>query len=373
MSCSPVTSPAPANAAQHLLHLAAAAGAALQIVAIDLDADVGADAGDQLVHAHLDRLAERRPHARAPGRDSFAHLLGQLRLRARLLPLLARLEREEEVRQLDAHRVGGDLRGARAASRCARSRPGTPPAAASRCGRSSATASSTEMPGQPHGGADDGALAQLGQELAAHARGQQRRAGHQRQRRPAATGRATPQRQVQAPARRAGAPAAPATAPAPRPACGRNRLASTGVSVSARISEPSSAKISVSAIGLNSFPSTPSSVRMGRKTIRMMPTPNATGRATSSGAPAASRRALRSVSARPSSRWRCGQAAHGVLHHHHRAVHDEAEVDRAQAQQAGGDARLQHQVAGEEHRERNRHRHDQPGPQVAEEGEAGWR
>ena len=38
---------------------------------------------------------------------------------------------------------------------------------------------------QAHRGADDGALAQLGQELAAHARGEKCRAGQQRQRRPA--------------------------------------------------------------------------------------------------------------------------------------------------------------------------------------------
>ena len=62
------------------------------------------------------------------------------------------------------------------------------------------------------------------------------------------------------------------------------------------------------------------------------------------------------------------QPPHGVFHHHHRAIHDEAEVHRAQTQQAGGDARLQHEVAREEHRKRNRHRHNQSGPQVAQEG-----
>ena len=62
---------------------------------------------------------------------------------------------------------------------------------------------------------------------------------------------------------------------------GNAMLASTGTTVSERISEPSNANIIVSAIGRKSFPSMPSSVRMGRKTIMMMPTPNATGRATS--------------------------------------------------------------------------------------------
>ena len=63
------------------------------------------------------------------------------------------------------------------------------------------------------------------------------------------------------------------------------------------------------------------------------------------------------------------QPAHGVLHHHHRAVHDQPEVHRAQAQQAGRDARLQHQVAREQHRERNGRRHHQARPQVAQERE----
>ena len=47
-------------------------------------------------------------------------------------------------------------------------------------------------------------------------------------------------------------------------ACGSSRLASTGISVSDRISEPTSTKITVSAIGRNILPSTPSSVRIGR-------------------------------------------------------------------------------------------------------------
>jgi hypothetical protein len=36
----------------------------VEVVAEELDADVGAHAGDHLVDAHLDRLREDRPHAR---------------------------------------------------------------------------------------------------------------------------------------------------------------------------------------------------------------------------------------------------------------------------------------------------------------------
>ncbi len=52
-----------------------------------------------------------------------------------------------------------------------------------------------------------------------------------------------------------------------RPAAAGRRSASdasTGMSVSDRITEPTSAKITVSAIGRNIFPSTPSSARIGR-------------------------------------------------------------------------------------------------------------
>ena len=45
---------------------------------------------------------------------------------------------------------------------------------------------------------------------------------------------------------------------------GRARAASAGMNVIDRISEPASANSTVRAIGRNSFPSTPSRVRMGR-------------------------------------------------------------------------------------------------------------
>ena len=61
--------------------------------------------------------------------------------------------------------------------------------------------------------------------------------------------------------------------------------------------------------------------------------------------------------------------AHAVFDHHDRAIDDHAEVDRAQAQQAGGDAELQHAAEGEQHRQRNRDGNDHRSAQVAEEGE----
>ena len=46
-------------------------------------------------------------------------------------------------------------------------------------------------------------------------------------------------------------------------------------------SAPTIAKIKVHAIGRNIFPSIPSSVRIGRKTIMIIPIPNRMGRMTS--------------------------------------------------------------------------------------------
>ena len=63
------------------------------------------------------------------------------------------------------------------------------------------------------------------------------------------------------------------------------------------------------------------------------------------------------------------EATDGVLDHHHRAVHDNAKVNRSETEQAGSDTGLKHQIAREEHRERNRQSHDESGPQVAEEKE----
>ena len=64
---------------------------------------------------------------------------------------------------------------------------------------------------------------------------------------------------------------------------------------------------------------------------------------------------------------RMGQAADAVLDDDHGAVHDQPEIDRAQAHQAAGDAVGQHQVSGEEHGERNRRGDDQSGSQVSQQ------
>ena len=54
------------------------------------------------------------------------------------------------------------------------------------------------------------------------------------------------------------------------------------------------------------------------------------------------------------------------LHHHDRAIHQDAEVDRPQREQVGGNIGQVHQDKGDQQRERNRDRHQQrasPAPQ----------
>ncbi len=64
---------------------------------------------------------------------------------------------------------------------------------------------------------------------------------------------------------------------------------------------------------------------------------------------------------------RVGQAADGVLDDHHRAVDDNAEVQRAEAHQVGADFVGEHAGEGEQHRQGNHHRGDQRRPDIAQE------
>ena len=67
---------------------------------------------------------------------------------------------------------------------------------------------------------------------------------------------------------------------------------------------------------------------------------------------------------------RMRESAHAVLHDHHRAVDDDAEVQRAQAHQVRADLLVVHHAGeGEQHRQRNDQRGDQGRADVAEEQE----
>ena len=85
--------------------------------------------------------------------------------------------------------------------------------------------------------------------------------------------------------------------------------------------------MTVSAIGRNSFPSTPSSVRIGRYTSTMMSSPKSVGLRTSTDASLTTSSTLVARALEPEPPLR-------VLDQDDRAVDDEAEVDRAERHQA---------------------------------------
>ena len=95
----------------------------------------------------------------------------------------------------------------------------------------------------------------------------------------------------------------------------------------------------------------------------MISSPNIVGLRTSMAASRTTSSRLRSLA------FAMRQVPDHVLDHDHGAIDDQAEVERPQAQQAAGDAELQHAGEGEQHRQRNGQGDDQPGPQVAEEDE----
>ena len=68
-------------------------------------------------------------------------------------------------------------------------------------------------------------------------------------------------------------------------------------------------------------------------------------------------------------RLRMSQAAHAVLHDHHRPVDDDAEVQGAEAHQVGADLVADHAGEGEQHGQRNHRCRDQGRSDVAEEQE----
>ncbi len=63
------------------------------------------------------------------------------------------------------------------------------------------------------------------------------------------------------------------------------------------------------------------------------------------------------------------QPANGILHDHHGAIDDDAEVERTQTHQVGADPIRGHAAEGEEHRQRDHQRGDQRRAQIAEEDE----
>ena len=84
----------------------------IQVITKDLDAQVRAHAGNQLIKSQLDRLRDFVVVAHKFIQSLF-HLLNEFALgQVRFRPLIARLEHHVTVGNIRWHRVGGDLRGA---------------------------------------------------------------------------------------------------------------------------------------------------------------------------------------------------------------------------------------------------------------------
>ena len=144
---------------------------------------------------------------------------------------------------------------------------------------------------------------------------------------------------------------------------GSSRLARTGISVIDRIIEPARAQMTVSAIGRNSLPFDPFQ-RQDRQIddhddefaeeCRLADLDRGFADHLELGL-------ARQIA--------MGDVADAVLDHDYGAVHDHAEVDSAQAEQARRDAETQHAGEGEQHRQRDGQGDDARGPQVAQEEE----
>ena len=80
-------------------------------------------------------------------------------------------------------------------------------------------------------------------------------------------------------------------------------------------------------------------------------------------------RAFRSGEAAPERVLPLAEMAHDVFHHHHCAVDDEAEINRAEAHQVSAEPPLDHAGHGEKHRERDDERDDECRAPVAEQRE----
>ena len=93
---------------ENLLELVAQTPQLVEVVTYDLDPYIGADPGDHLVDAHLDWLGEYH----IEGRQIVQHLLHdahELWLGSCTGPCMPWMQRDEDVRQLDSHRIGRHL------------------------------------------------------------------------------------------------------------------------------------------------------------------------------------------------------------------------------------------------------------------------
>ncbi len=262
--CSTRTSAAPGIVSQHSRRRAPPTGSiCVEVVAEDLDGDVAAHAGDQLVEAHLDRLRELVGVA-GDGRQRLldARDVRPPSSRAGSGHSGARLQDDERVRDVRRHRIGRHLGGAGARederdlreARHARARASSCIAVDLREADARDADACTTMSSSLSVGTNS--CPRRAEQHQA-----QREGRHARRRRPA-RGRRSAQRRASARRARFAPRTSDVLALATRPRMNSATIA--GTKVSERTNAATSAKITVSAIGWNILPSTPVRERIGR-------------------------------------------------------------------------------------------------------------
>ena len=117
MTCSTLTSALPGSALSIASISLPLGSQHVEVVAEQLDGQVGPAAGDHLVDPHLDRLRDTPAAGPACRADASRSASVSSACVSAFFHCVARLERDEHVGQLDAHRVGGDLGACRSGSR----------------------------------------------------------------------------------------------------------------------------------------------------------------------------------------------------------------------------------------------------------------
>ncbi len=214
----------------------------------------------------------------------------------------------------------------------------------------------------------DVAFVEARDELRAHARGEQHAQDH-RDHRDGDHGQRVPQHEVERrPVGRA-RPLHQRGSPPPVPARSTKSATAAGTKVTDRTSAPSSATTTVNAIGWNIFPSTPVSVKIGMFTTATTMTLTRLGLSTSRVACEDGLEPFVPVEQPPEPVLLDRQPPQAVLDDDHRAVDDQAEVERAEAHQVGAHPVLDHAGDEQQHGERDHRRGDQRCAPVAEEDE----
>ena len=339
-------------------------GQGLQVVAVHLHCHVRAHAGDQLVHAHLDRLGELVVVAgqAACGRLDFRQQ-GGLGL-ARVGPCLARLEHDEGVGHRRRHRIAGDLAGTDLAEHPFHFGEGGEGLLQGGLHRHRLAQAGAGNAQRVHG---DVAFVETGHEFRTQPRGQQA-AGQQQHRRAGEHDRATAQRPRQ---HRLVGPARPLHGPgfllldlaAQEQGDGRG---DEGQRQQHRAGEREYHGDRHRLEHFSFHPGEGEDRQVHRADDAQA---EQAGTDHLGGGRGGGRQPFAVSEQPPKAVLQFAEAAQAVLDDDHRAIDDQAEIQRAQAHQVAGDAATDHAGEGEQHRQRDHRRGDQRGAEVAQQRE----